>query len=240
MFSIKIKSFLYGAIVSASLISMTTYALSWPDGVFGDYFENMTGYCLSGWSNAQVLTGLAGNSDAPDDFGSKRCTSLKSLIWNIFGSTSAPDWQAIVGFKPDGSPLYGDVNWHNDGTNITYTGGKVWIGISIPAEKLDVAWIISSTSGWFKFPDGTIQTTATVPWLDTVIVSDSFTSWRWPWVSTSCPAGYKMTGGWWTCSGGAWYNFIYMSVPLWNGWFIQCDTPNNQFLTATVSVVCAR
>ena len=38
--------------------------------------------------------------------------------------------------------------------------GNVGIGTSSPAEKLSVAGIIESTSGGFKFPDGTIQTTA--------------------------------------------------------------------------------
>jgi len=46
----------------------------------------MTGYCLEGGSTSEVLTGLADNSDLTNHpFGEKRCTSLKSLIGNIFG-----------------------------------------------------------------------------------------------------------------------------------------------------------
>jgi hypothetical protein len=38
--------------------------------------------------------------------------------------------------------------------------GKVGIGTSSPGEKLTVAGVIHSTTGGFRFPDGTIQTTA--------------------------------------------------------------------------------
>lgn len=88
MFSLKIKYFLYGILVSVSLISIITYANS--DGVFGDYFDRMTGFCALGGSTSEVLTGLGNNTDLVP-FGTKRCTTLKSLIGNIFGSTAAPD-----------------------------------------------------------------------------------------------------------------------------------------------------
>ncbi len=39
-------------------------------------------------------------------------------------------------------------------------GGNVGIGINTPTQKLSVAGIIESTQGGFKFPDGTVQTTA--------------------------------------------------------------------------------
>lgn len=38
--------------------------------------------------------------------------------------------------------------------------GNVGIGTSVPASKFTVAGLIHSTSGGFKFPDGTVQTTA--------------------------------------------------------------------------------
>lgn len=164
MFSPQIRWFFYGALVSASLISVTTYALTWPDGVFGDYFTRMTGFCLEGGSTSEVLTGLGNNADLVP-FWTKRCTSLKSLIGNIFGSTSAPEWQAIVGFKADGSPLYGDVNWHKDwAENISYTGaGNVGIGTDTPNSKLEVrSWSITSLveNTWNAHVANTLTNTA--------------------------------------------------------------------------------
>ncbi|NRH21601.1 hypothetical protein HOO68_06185, partial [Candidatus Gracilibacteria bacterium] len=52
----------------------------------------------------------------------------------------APSGQAVVGFDLNGDPVYGDVNWHKDGTeNISYTGaGNVGIGTDTPAFKLDI------------------------------------------------------------------------------------------------------
>jgi len=46
MFTQKIKYFLYGMIASLSLVSVITYA-SGTDGVFGDYFERITGLCAA-------------------------------------------------------------------------------------------------------------------------------------------------------------------------------------------------
>jgi len=41
--------------------------------------------------------------------------------------------------------------------------GNIGIGTTTPGERLTVAGIIHSTTGGFRFPDGTIQTTATAP-----------------------------------------------------------------------------
>lgn len=54
----------------------------------------------------------------------------------------------------------GSSQWVTNGSNIYYSIGNVGIGIPSPSQKLSAAGIIESTTGGFKFPDGTIQTTA--------------------------------------------------------------------------------
>ena len=61
--------------------------------------------------------------------------------------------------------------------------GKVGIGIRDPAQKLSVAGTIESTSGGFKFPNSTIQTTA-------VVIGPQV---------YQCPASCRGS-----CNGGAW------------------------------------
>ncbi len=74
MFSIKIKSFLYGVIISAWLVSVMTYANS--DGVFGDYFTRMTGLC----TNDSVITWFQTSSSI---YGTKECTRISDLIGSL-------------------------------------------------------------------------------------------------------------------------------------------------------------
>jgi hypothetical protein len=50
--------------------------------------------------------------------------------------------------------------WAKNGSDINYGGGKVGIGTTTPGQKLSVVGTVESTSGGFKFPDGSIQTTA--------------------------------------------------------------------------------
>lgn len=53
-----------------------------------------------------------------------------------------------------------DNDWAVDGDNIYREHGNVGIGTITPIEKLQVAGVVHSTAGGFKFPDETIQTTA--------------------------------------------------------------------------------
>ncbi|HEV8482539.1 MAG TPA: hypothetical protein VGV87_03185, partial [Blastocatellia bacterium] len=51
---------------------------------------------------------------------------------------------------------------------ITQSGGNIGIGLITPASKLTVQGMIETTLGGYKFPDGTIQTTAAVSGLQSV------------------------------------------------------------------------
>ncbi|EKD23892.1 MAG: cell wall surface anchor family protein [uncultured bacterium] len=50
--------------------------------------------------------------------------------------------------------------YQSDSTNKNYFAGNVGIGTTAPGQKLSVAGTVESTSGGFKFPDGTTQTKA--------------------------------------------------------------------------------
>ena len=66
---------------------------------------------------------------------------LASADWNIFNDKISSQWNTI-------------------GANIFFNTGNVGIGTVEPASKLTVAGRIESTSEGYKFPDGTVQTTA--------------------------------------------------------------------------------
>ena len=71
--------------------------------------------------------------------------------------------------------------------------GNVGIGTTGPAQKLSVAGTIESTSGGFKFPNGSIQTVAaTGGTLSCTTVTASATN---AGVTATCATGYVVTGG---------------------------------------------
>jgi hypothetical protein len=71
----------------------------------------------------------------------------------ILESSLLPSWLLLL--------VNGDWNyWDNQPNIYAISTGNVGIGTDDPNEKLTVAGIIESTSGGFKFPDGTIQTSA--------------------------------------------------------------------------------
>ena len=51
--------------------------------------------------------------------------------------------------------------------------GNVGIGTTSPAQKLSVAGVVESTTGGFKFPDGSVQTTSISATLPSLVVSGS-------------------------------------------------------------------
>jgi hypothetical protein len=71
----------------------------------------------------------------------------------------------LLGTKPNQAPINADLGdlAYQDGANsqigpITVTGGNVGIGRTPTTNALEVAGTIESTSGGFKFPDGSTQT----------------------------------------------------------------------------------
>jgi len=80
-----------------------------------------------------------------------------------------PSWLLIM--------VNGDWNyWDNLPHMYSIPTGNVGIGTDNPTEKLTVTGIVESTLGGFKFPDGTIQTSASSGGGDTVM--EIFTEWE--------------------------------------------------------------
>jgi len=75
---------------------------------------------------------------------------------------------ANIGYTPvdvAGDTMTGTLNLPTNGLTVgtdqlVASGGNVGVGTSSPAQKLSVAGTVESTTGGFKFPDGTTQTSA--------------------------------------------------------------------------------
>ena len=80
-----LRYFLYGIILTASITTLATQATG-PDGVFGDYFQNMinnAGTCGAG----TVVTGF--DSTPGTNYGKRQCTTFDNLVNTVlktFGS----------------------------------------------------------------------------------------------------------------------------------------------------------
>jgi hypothetical protein len=91
-------------------------------------------------------------------------STSNALQLSMLGSTAAALWggglageQGTIGTTGT-QPLTFATNYSQ--RMIIDSSGKVGIGTTAPAQKLSVSGTIESTSGGFKFPDGTTQTTA--------------------------------------------------------------------------------
>jgi hypothetical protein len=79
----------------------------------------------------------------------------------VLGSGTVGKISLWIDTLPSGNTTLGD-------SIITQSGGNIGIGLITPASKLTVQGMIETTLGGYKFPDGTIQTTAAVSGLQSV------------------------------------------------------------------------
>ncbi|MBC7503941.1 hypothetical protein H7169_03140, partial [Candidatus Gracilibacteria bacterium] len=92
LYNSRLRYTLYGMIASASLISISAQAAG-PDGVFGDYFTNMTTSCGAN----EAITGF---NTAPATYGMRICTTFQSIVGSVLGTGISPTGSAVVGFAP--------------------------------------------------------------------------------------------------------------------------------------------
>ncbi|MCD4724492.1 MAG: tail fiber protein [Bacteroidales bacterium] len=111
-----------------------------------------------------IILGSNGNSNHGSTIG----------FWNYDGSSTTYQWNMgggqdgnfSIGFAMNSSNPHCGINYYTATCTNAITPflidptGRVGIGIQNPSEKLSVSGLIESTTGGFKFPDGTVQTTA--------------------------------------------------------------------------------
>src|SRR5262249_51405745 len=73
----------------------------------------------------------------------------------VHGNGTVGQISKWIGTAPSGDSILGD-------SIITESNGNIGIGLTAPMSKLTVQGMIESTLGGYKFPDGTIQTTAAI------------------------------------------------------------------------------
>ena len=90
-------------------------------------------------------------------------TGLSSAVASpaVHGSGTVGKISLWVDTSPSGESTLGD-------SIITQLNGNIGIGAATPTSKLTVQGMIETTLGGYKFPDGTVQTTAAVTGLQTV------------------------------------------------------------------------
>lgn len=162
-----------------------------------------------------------------------------------------------------------DIWTRGTGSTIFYSGGNVGIGTTNPQVGFQVAGAISpgdesqattcnaSTEGSMRYNKSLRQMQfcgseagppVTYLWKamggsgysSINVRTASRTAWRWPSITAVCNSDEKALSGGGSCSGGGGFNFIPSTLPSGNGWYVSCDTPNNQSVTVVAYVICAK
>jgi hypothetical protein len=199
------------AAISSSKISFVTDSIS-GNSIDGGTISNFASTGIDDNAGSTVMTINASGSvgigtTAPgqtlDVAGGIRSIGNSSLpsqvnygmVWA--GGYSSPDAGRFIigdgsGWRMNFSKRTGDVTTDL----ITFNDqGSVGIGTTVPSQKLSVAGTVESTSGGFKFPDGTTQTTAAAAGQWTTSGSDVYRSSGNVGVGTTSPAGLLDVNG---------------------------------------------
>jgi len=106
-----------------------------------------------------ISTYYSGSQGVITQFDLTPPTDDTEAMVRFFRATDTTGPKAVILHPGDGSSLI-DTQLGVNGMNTFFASGNVGIGTKYPSDKLEVAGIVHSTTGGFKFPDGTLQTTA--------------------------------------------------------------------------------
>jgi len=172
--------------------------------------------------------------------------ALNAGWWNWNGITSVGD--SVLMFSNDNNPTSANgwlviAPWDYGTSGIKIMENwNVWIWTTTPWQKLSVAGTIESTSGWYKFPDGTVQTTASagssIP--AGAIMAFNLSTCPTGWIAANGTSGTPdlrwefirwLDNGRWVDSGrtlGSWQVDMFKSH---NHWLhLDWNTPSDAFL----------
>lgn len=74
----------------------------------------MTGSCTG---SDEVISGF---SIVAGSYGTKECRSVSGIITTFFANEQAPVGQAVLGFNVSGKPVFGDVNWTRNSSDVGF------------------------------------------------------------------------------------------------------------------------
>src|SRR6516225_5389410 len=130
------------------------------------------GFGIQGGTLVEYISGAAGTkfswrlapSSGDPSTGPEIATLFSSGAFNLFLKNSGANGFSINGAAGQtGNYLNVTANGGAPGNVfVVKSSGNVGIGTNSPASKLSVNGLIQSVSGGFKFPDNTVQTTATL------------------------------------------------------------------------------
>ena len=174
--------------------------------VVGDIYAN-------GWLRTSGITGWYNQT-----YGGGWYMADTSWI-RTYGSKNIWTDTGLLGSNGGLTVGYGGASPSSGGAIIS---GNVGIGTSAPAQKLSVAGVIQSTTGGFKFPDGTTQTTASVVGSAANCVTVACTipagNGNDSWCTATCPSNYYVTGGGSSAQQGGASGYVISYPSGNNGW----------------------
>ena len=171
--------------------------------VFIVYLLIITGILLSGVAPVHAVVGelevktdtISGNVSFPksgDASAGSPINSKNIIFTSASWNTDAPGSSSLnsfklrnTGYSTSGAIFrFGIINQDNTEVFSIKSNGYVGIGTTNPDQLLTVAGVVESTSGGFKFPDGTTQTSAYAQTIPANMIMFSSTL-------SGCPAGWS-------------------------------------------------